>query len=51
MYNRNDRLPEYLSGILCTVNNLHSVMGSNEWGYRIYFDVNVLKKICLEIKK
>jgi hypothetical protein len=43
MHNRNDRLPEYLSGILCTVNNLQKIMG-DEWGYRIYIDNNFLRK-------
>lgn len=43
MNNRNVRLPEYLSGILCTVNNLHAVMGP-EWGYRLYIDINFLKR-------
>ena len=42
-HNRNDRLPEYLSGILCTVNNLPKTMGE-EWGYRIYVDKSILKR-------
>lgn len=43
MNNRNTRLPEYLSGIMCTVNNLPNTMGQ-EWGYRIYIDTQFLKK-------
>jgi hypothetical protein len=41
--NRNTRLPEYLSGILCTVNNFPTIMGK-DWGYRLYYDINILKK-------
>ena len=43
MYKRNERLPEYLSGILCTVNNLKEIFG-DEWGYRLYIDDNFLRK-------
>jgi hypothetical protein len=48
MNNRNERLPEYLSGILCTVNNLKTEMGP-EWGYRIYIDDNFLRKNIIVI--
>ena len=41
--NRNSRLPEYLSGIMCTINNLSKIMGP-EWGYRIYINTTFLKK-------
>jgi len=49
-FERNDRLPEYLSGILCTINNFKSIMGE-EWGYRIYFDKNILNDIKKEKNK
>lgn len=43
---RNSRLPEYVSGLMCTVNNLQNTMGP-EWGYRLYFDDNFLEKNIL----
>ena len=42
-FKRNDRLPEYLSGLLCNVNNIKNLMG-DEWGYRLYVDKSLLKK-------
>lgn len=42
-FKRNDRLPEYLSGLLCTINNFKELYGE-EWGYRLYLDKSVLKK-------
>ena len=42
-HGRNNRLPEYLSGLLCTINNFESLMG-RDWGYRLYFDINILRK-------
>jgi hypothetical protein len=42
-FKRNDRLPEYLSGLLCTINNFKELYGE-EWGYRLYLDKSLLKK-------
>uniref|UniRef100_A0A6C0ACI6 Uncharacterized protein n=1 Tax=viral metagenome TaxID=1070528 RepID=A0A6C0ACI6_9ZZZZ len=42
-FKRNNRLPEYLSGLLCTINNIQNIMGG-EWGYRLYFDDQFLKR-------
>lgn len=43
MKKRNNRLPEYFSGLLCEIKNFHNIYDES-WCYRLYIDDNILRK-------